>query len=59
MKSLWGYSDFLNLLEIRTAIKNGIVVDTNILVSATYDFDTFFEQTNELLNLVVENNIPL
>ena len=59
MRSLWGFSDFLTLLNKTPGIKNGIVVDTNVLVSATYDFDTFYEHTNDLLNLIVENNIPL
>ena len=59
MRSLWGYSDFLSLLSIRPGLKNGLVVDTNILISATYDSDVFFEQTNDLLDLVVENKIPL
>ena len=59
MRSLWGYSDFLTLLSCHPGIRNGIMVDTNILVSATYDFDVFFEKTNDLLNLIVENNIPL
>ncbi len=59
MKSLWGYSDFLSLLNSRPRIKEGIVVDTNILISATYDGDSFNEQTNDLLDLIAENNVPL
>lgn len=59
MKFLWGYSDFLSLLNDRPKMKDGLVVDTNILISATYDADAFFDQTNDLLNLIVENNIPL
>lgn len=59
MQSLWGYSDFLSLLNSRPKMKDGIVVDTNILISATYDGDVFNEQTNDLLDLVIENNIPL
>lgn len=59
MQSLWGYSDFLSLLDKRPKMNEGIVVDTNILISATYDGDVFNEQTNDLLDLVIENNIPL
>jgi predicted nucleic acid-binding protein len=59
MQLLWGYSDFLSLLSSRPKLCDGLVVDTNILISATYDGDTFFEQTNDLLDLVVENNVPL
>lgn len=40
-------------------MRDGLVVDTNILISATYDGDTFFEQTNDLLDLVFESNVPL
>lgn len=59
MSLLWGYSDFLNVLSKMPAIKNGVVVDTNILISATYDFDPFFDETNDLLDLLIENEIPL
>lgn len=59
MRSLWGYSDFLTLLEKQPGIKNGIVLDTNVLIAATYDFDEFHEQTNDLLDLIVDNEIPL
>lgn len=59
MQTLWGYSDFLKLLNQRPKIKEGLVVDTNILISATYDGDTFFDQTNELLDLIFENKVPL
>lgn len=59
MQLLWGYSDFLHLLSSRPKLRDGLVVDTNILISATYDGDVFFEQTNDLLDLVVENKVPL
>ena len=59
MSLLWGYSDLSNLLSKVPGVKSGIVVDTNILISATYDFDTFFDETNDLLDLLIANNIPL
>lgn len=59
MQLLWGFTDFLSLLSHRPKLSNGLVVDTNILISATYDGDTFFEQTNDLLDLIFENNVPL
>lgn len=59
MQLLWGYSDLLKSLNSRPKLKDGLVVDTNILISATYDGDVFFEQTNDLLDLVVENKVPL
>ena len=60
MQALWGYSDFLRQLENRPEMKEeGLVVDTNMLISATYDGDAFFKQTNYLLDLVIENKVPL
>jgi len=41
MQSLWGYSDFLSLLSCRPKMSDGLVVDTNILISATYDSYVF------------------
>lgn len=48
MKFIWGYSDFLSLLNGRSVMKKRLVVDTNILISATYDGDIFYEQTNDI-----------
>lgn len=59
MSLLWGYSDLVNLLGQMPGVKKGIVVDTNILISATYDFDAFFDETNDLLDLLIDNNVPL
>lgn len=59
MTFMWGYSDFTDLLERRPLLENGVVVDTNVLISATYDFDIFFERTTELLDILIENKIPL
>lgn len=36
-------------------MKDGLVVDTNVLISATYDSDHFFDQTNEFLDLVTSD----
>lgn len=59
MRSLWGYSDFMGLLERYPGIRSGIVIDTNVLISATYDFDVYYEKTNELFDLIFEFGIPL
>ena len=59
MQLLWGYTDFLSLLSRRPKMNEGLVVDTNILISVTYDGDAFFEQTNDLLDIVFENSVPL
>lgn len=54
-----GYSDFLKTLTERPSIGRGLVVDTNVLISATYDSDTFFDSTKEFLNFVAENGVPI
>ncbi len=59
MSFVWGYSDFLNLLEQNENLRRGIIVDTNVLISATYDFDPSFDSTAEFLDLLSEHQIPL
>ena len=59
MKVLWGYNELSELLKVKPSLLKGIVVDTNVLISISYDFDNFYEQTNELLELLIENKIPL
>ncbi len=59
MSLIRGYSDFLSTLNQLPSLKKGVVVDTNILISATYDSDKFFEPTQEFLNFVVEYEVPL
>ena len=55
----FGYSDFLKTLGGRPELRAGIVVDTNVLISATYDSDKFFDRTAEFLDMVAESGIPL
>lgn len=59
MALIWGYRDLLRVIEDRPSIRSGLVVDTNVLVSTTYDADKFFDETTEFLDLVCENAIPL
>lgn len=59
MKLLWGYSEFSDLLAAIPTVKNGVVVDTNVLISATYDFDLFYEITNDFFDTLVDHQIPL
>lgn len=56
---VWGYSDLGILLRQHPGVKNGIIVDTNILVSATYDLDIFHEQAFDFLDLIIEDEIPM
>ncbi|GIL17073.1 MAG: hypothetical protein BroJett040_08240 [Oligoflexia bacterium] len=57
--NIWGYSDLGNLLKKIPNLKNGIIVDTNILISATYELDKFNEVALDFIDLVIENKIPL
>jgi predicted nucleic acid-binding protein len=59
MSLIWGYSDFLTTLNRLPSLKKGMVVDTNVLVSATYDSDKFYDPTKEFLNFVAEYEVPL
>ncbi len=59
MKLLWDYAEIDKLLEQQSNIKNGVVVDTNVLISLTYDFDDFFEATNNFFEVLIEKQIPL
>lgn len=54
-----GYSDFLKTLSERHTLKGGVVVDTNVLISATYDSDIFYDETKEFLSFIAEHAIPL
>lgn len=59
MSQLWGYSDLYNLIDQYSNLKLGMMIDTNLLIAATYDFDENYEKTKEFLDLVFENQIPL
>ncbi len=54
-----GYSDFLKTLTKLPTLKRGVVVDTNVLISATYDSDTFYDETKDFLSFIAEHAIPL
>ncbi len=59
MKLLWEYSEIKTLINQRPNVKDGIVLDTNILISLTYDFDKYFDSTNDFFNNLTEDQIPL
>jgi predicted nucleic acid-binding protein len=59
MKHIWGYSNFYNLLKKQESLKTGLIVDTNVLISATYEPDLLHDDTIEFLDLVMEQQIPL
>ena len=59
MKFLWGYSEFEQLLKSHPAISTGILVDTNVLISATYEMDLFHEETTQFLDVLIGKQAPL
>lgn len=59
MPCVLGYSDLLKTLIDKPNLKNGFVVDTNVLISATYDSDIFFEATTQFFDYLAENEIPI
>ena len=59
MSSVLSYNDFLKTANHSPSLKNGLVIDTNVLVSATYDSDPFYDLTNDFLDFVIENDVPL
>ncbi len=46
-------------LTDKPSLKNGLVVDTNVLISATDESDNFFEPTTQLFDYLAENKIPI
>lgn len=59
MSEVLGYSEFLTSLNKKPTLKNGLIVDTNVLISATYDSDNFFEPTTQFFDYLIEQEIPI
>jgi predicted nucleic acid-binding protein len=59
MKKVWGYGDFFSLLNKHENMRTGLIIDTNVLIAATYEFDNAHEEAYEFLSLAVEQEIPL
>lgn len=57
--NIWGYSELDILLETHPGVQNGIIVDTNILVSATYDSDKYYDDSMALIEALIGRKIPL
>lgn len=53
-----GYSDLLRTLNSEPRLKSGIVVDTNVLISATYDADLANSEAFELFDFLAELEVP-
>ena len=59
MPKVLGYSDFLTTFNKKPSLKRGLIVDTNVLISATYDSDNFFEPTTQFFDYLAEHEIPI
>lgn len=57
--ALWGYSELDALLEVHPNSKKGFLIDTNILVAATYDLDKYNEIAVDFIDSLADREIPL
>ncbi|MBS1983537.1 MAG: hypothetical protein JST16_05135 [Bdellovibrionales bacterium] len=57
--TVWGYSDLESFLKQVPAAKNGILLDANVLISATYDLDRVHDEAAEFFELLIAKQIPL
>lgn len=56
---IWGYSEIRELLSGYPNTKNGLLVDTNILIAATYELDEFNESAMDFIDICIDLEIPL
>lgn len=57
--ALWGYSELDTLLKAYPNAKKGFLIDTNILVAATYDLDKYNEIAVNFIDSLADREIPL
>lgn len=57
--ALWGYSELDSIIEVHPNIQKGILIDTNILVAATYEMDKYHDVAKGFIDKLVSNSIPL
>ena len=57
--AIWGYSELDALIELHPNITNGILIDTNILVAATYEMDRYHDVAKGFIDRLIVKNIPL
>lgn len=56
---IWGYSEINDLVSQHSNVMNGLLVDTNILVAATYELDEFNEPAMDFIDTCMGLEIPL
>ena len=57
MSIVHGYSEFLSSLS--ADFKKGVLADTNVLISATYDLDPANDQAIGFFDLLAEHEVPI
>lgn len=57
--ALWGYSELDALLKTHPNANKGFLIDTNILVAATYDLDKYNEIAVNFIDSLADREIPL
>lgn len=57
--SLWGYNELSILVDRHSGVEKGVVADTNILVSATYEPDNFHDDALAVIDQISDNAIPI
>lgn len=57
MSIVHSYSEFLSFLN--EDFKKGILADTNVLISATYDLDPAYDQAIDFFELLAEHEVPI
>lgn len=57
--SIWGCSELNRLLTNCPFAAKGFLIDTNILVLATYESDKYHDESSDLIETLIEKEIPL
>lgn len=55
----WGYSELNELIDAHPNVKKGILIDTNILVAATYELDRYNDVASIFIDELLSHKIPL
>jgi len=58
-EKIFQFNDIRRLISEVPEIKNGVVVDSNIIFAASYELDVFHDEVAEMLNVFSEFDVPL
>lgn len=57
--AVWGYSELPDLIDTNVNVKNGVLIDANVLISATYELDRVHEEADGLIERLIQDKIPM